>query len=1626
MKRIVTLILLFISTTVLHGQDMKLDYDNDSKWFWGLNLGGTWSSADVKYKTDLGWGLVLGKSFNYGIGKPISFDLRGRFLTGNWTGQDLSKRSGIDSTNAVYNPYYSVGQQPVLNHQTRATELSLELVLHFNNLRARTGWDPYIFGGIGYTWYRTKLNLYNDQALYNYDSLTTLSLDNSGFIDALDGSYETDANGSAMKAGWMPSVGIGLGYQFGPRFSMGIEHKTTFTRLDDFDGFKSPDGSYANDWYHYTSAYMRFQIRDHAPVRENTTNTNQNSLGNVNNYNGNTALPPVVDFTAPVTSGTTVSVPTYQIRANIKHVGSATNVVFRQNGNYITNFVFNPSTQSFECLVNLVPGQNVFELTGTNNLGSDHETTVINYVREQNNPPVITYTNPASSPATVQNQAFNLQATIANISQGNQATMTLNGQPVIFSYNAATTVVSTNLSLQLGTNIVTTTATNPFGTDQESITIIYQPVQTEPLPVVYFVDPNANPYTTSVPNFTINADVLNVAGSQNITFKQNGALNQNFVYNPQTDDFQSAVILNPGQNVFEIIATNSAGSAQASTIIIYNRAAPKPPIVTITNPANSPYNTSSPVFNLSATVLNVTQANQITVKLNNQNIAFGYNNVNSNVTANLNLAVGTNVVVVTGTNADGTDSKQVTIIYRQAQQLQPPVVTFTNPNANPYNSQQENITLTASVLNVANVQGVNVNVNGANVSNFTFANNTVTLPLSLLEGANVITVTGTNTAGTDSKAQTIIYRKPAVVQPPVVTFIDPATSPITVYNNTYGVRARVRFVQGASNITLKINGQPTTNFVYSASSEIMEFTTALVVGANVVEITAVNTAGQDQKSTTIIYRLNNPAVPPVVTITNPLTNPSTVNVNNAAVQATVLNVDGAQQIQVSVNGASLTNFTYNTANKQLSFTTNLNPGTNNVTITATNSAGTASDSRVINYVRQVTVTPPLVTFIQPAAPGTTVNVSGYTMRATVSNVTQAAQIVVVQDGQVVNPSLWSFDVASHEVLMNTNLNAGNNVFTITASNAGGSHTASTNIRYEVPVVVCDKPQVQITAPAASAMEVQNANFTVNATIQHIANANQVQLLVNGVLQSVGTYNATSKVFSKAITLNEGQNVIQIIATNACGEGNVSTVIVYKPAAAPCVPPTVSRIEPTSQTMTIEQASVLIRAAVGNVSNANEIKLYVNNAQVAFNYDAATHVVSATVNLIEGENTIRVDVTNACGTASVDWKITRKVCVAPKITVNTTSVPLNTTTYNDNLNFVAAISGVTSSNQITVQMNGQNINFVFNEQTGVLAINQALVIGANSFTITVQNNCGTDVLKFGITRRQEQTVQPPTVSIVNPATSPYTISQSGMTVQVTTTNVSSANQVSITVNGASTNFNFNAANGGVVFNASFNPGANVIIATVVNSAGTASDTKTVIYQEPVVVQAPVITLTNPASCPAVFNRGMQTISGTVTNITNASQVVMMYNGSPVNFTSSIANGVLNFSFQVNVTHTTVNIPLVITATNAGGSDSKMCAISIAAGNGNNGHGNNQDGVDESNPGQGGGGPNGQQGGDVDDENGNNGGGNNNGGNKGGGNKTINTPKPRPTTPVKPKPTTPTTTTPTPTTPKPSTPVRPARP
>ncbi|MCX8486274.1 MAG: hypothetical protein ORN53_03700 [Crocinitomicaceae bacterium] len=141
----------------------------------------------------------------------------------------------LDSYNVDSNSIY------VNNFQTDVRRLALELVLHMNGIREKTGIDPYVFGGIGLTWTQTYGDLLytiDSSSLYDYTALQQTGPIGPQLPSTLDGLYETRLDGGLdhqYKVKWMPSLGFGLGYQVGKRTSLGIEHKTTFTRGDSFD-----------------------------------------------------------------------------------------------------------------------------------------------------------------------------------------------------------------------------------------------------------------------------------------------------------------------------------------------------------------------------------------------------------------------------------------------------------------------------------------------------------------------------------------------------------------------------------------------------------------------------------------------------------------------------------------------------------------------------------------------------------------------------------------------------------------------------------------------------------------------------------------------------------------------------------------------------------------------------------------------------------------------------------------------------------------------------------------------------------------------------------------------------------------------------------------------------------------------------------------------------------------------------------------------------------------------------------------------------------------------------------------------------------------------------------------------
>ena len=480
-----------------------ISYDTQSKWFFGINAGATWSSTDVKKVNSGGYGFTFGRSYNYDYGKRISFDLRGRFLTGTWVGQDTNAFSLVNYSGGPLSAYQLDSSSVYVNNfQTDVKRLSLELVLHLNNLHERTGFDPYIFGGIGVTWSQTYGDLLqgDSASIYDYSSLLQNGPIGPQLSTTLDGIYETRLDGGSnhsYQAKWMPSLGFGLGYQIGKRASIGIEHKTTFTRADYFDGYISTSPRTKNDWYHYTSAYIKVHFKSRG-----NGHTSSNNASNINNYSTTTNCPkPVVTLLSG--NNKTVTNSQYRLEFNVSNLNNASGITLYNDQNQPILFNYNAASQLVDANVQLHIGQNTFRLTANNNCGNetaDVLVTLLNCVT-----PTAVFTNPTGGAITVKSSDFAFSAMIQGSVQANNIKLLMNGMALNgATFNPSNGLLQKALVLNPGVNTIQLTVSNDCGTNTYTATIQYDncvPVQ------VQFLNPSASGTTINSASFNLSASV---------------------------------------------------------------------------------------------------------------------------------------------------------------------------------------------------------------------------------------------------------------------------------------------------------------------------------------------------------------------------------------------------------------------------------------------------------------------------------------------------------------------------------------------------------------------------------------------------------------------------------------------------------------------------------------------------------------------------------------------------------------------------------------------------------------------------------------------------------------------------------------------------------------------------------------------------------------------------------------------------------------------------------------------------------------------------------------------------------------------------------------------------------------
>jgi len=1380
MKKIYALLLFALCLFKVSAQNVNY---SSSKWFWGFNYGGTWHSTDIDFERYNGWGLTLGRSYNYDYGQRVSFDLRGRFLSGQWYGQDQSIATLTDYVNPVLSSYLIGNNSYVHNFRSDVRELDLELVLHAASLRERTGLDPYIFGGIGLTWQQTWTDAFDTLGIYDYNSLDPSQNINTQLIGTLDGIYETRLDGlqnNDWAVNWMPSLGFGLAYHKG-RVSIGVEHKTTFTMGDQFDGL-APVAMYdynpriKNDWYHYTSGFIQFHFKGNAgqqtePIREN------NTVGNINNYTQNCPSPVISMVGQPQSS---VSVSSILLRYDIANVNNAQNIQLTNSLGQALPFNFNAQTGRLEATIALMPGMNTIQLVAQNACGSKTQVFQIEQVNCQL--PTVQIIESSNANSTIHESSYNLTATLSGSLNANQIQILHNNMSVNgAAFNSNNGLLQRIITLVPGNNIIQITASNACGSASDQINLFYDDCQS---PQLSWIQPNAPGATTNLANYTIQA---NINGSHNggqvIVLHNNNPIN----YTKTGKTISANLQLSPGMNTFQISYSNICGTDQINSSINYQNCTA--PIITITSPAaNTTLNNVG--LRLRATAVNVTNRNNIKIIFNGvEQTNFTFNATNGQLELNTQLLNGTNAITIIASNDCGSDVESFSYNYEDCQA---PIINLQNNLNNtsvtsPLVVTNSNLNLSATLLNMPNQNGISITNNGQTIGFLYSANSLLNATINLQPGLNQIVLSASRSCGQASKTIFVRFEN---CQSPEITLLHPTASGTSTNNAAFNFKASLVNTSASSSIVLKLNG---ANVPYNLNNNIVTSTINLIPGANTITLQATNACGNDLESVVINYVQ---CQAPQIAVLSAIPNGASTANQTVTFTASISNTF-ANQIQFKLNGQTVQ---YSFNNNQLIANLTLQEGLNSISLVANNDCG--SDIELWNITYNP-CTPPQILNTNPSASNQTATQTA-TINAQVSGINNANQISLLQNGNAIG-----FNFVNGSLQATLSLLNGNNTITLSTSNDCGSAQHIWNFNY----LPCIAPMITLNNGDLNGTTVASSALSLSAQVTAL-NSSQISVSLNG--QTGQPFSLQNQSLTAALNLQPGPNIIVLQGQNSCDRANVTLNINYVPCAAP-------QISFAQAAGSLTNPTLQFSATVSNISNSQNVNLLVNNQVHPFNFSNGN--LSATIQLQDGSNNIKVSAQNNCGmgTESVQYAYTSP-CVQPSVDITSPAAGLFGQS-NPAVILTATVSQISNINGIQVLNNGLQI-YGATLSANQLSVPMQLQAGINNITITATNTCGSDTEVREI--RYEPCSPPSVIQQMEFANNSIT-GQSIFTYNVQIVNYTANMTITFSMNGEQLN-GFSNNLGNILAEVSLQPGLNSLVLTVTNDCGTTTDTYLITFDQ----------------------------------------------------------------------------------------------------------------------------------------------------------------------------------------------------
>lgn len=884
----------------------------------------------------------------------------------------------------------------------------------------------------------------------------------------------------------------------------------------------------------------------------------------------NTA-PAVLITTPPTANHVTSTSPITVIGAATDQapgVVSAITVVNSTTGasSVVTTTGIGTSNATLSAPVNLVIGTNSVVVTATDD--GLNSTSVTLTITLDPTAPAVTITGPTGSDTYVSGTGTLPLSGVASDNRGvtqvawsltalgfppSNGVATLSGPPTSCTWS-----VSPAIPLHLGLNHITVTASDQAGNStQDTLDVTYDTT----VPDITITTPtSATTFITTTTPILISGNASDVGSTVKVvTWSKNSSSGPASGTATGTTSWSAgAVALDPGANVFTVIATDDAGNTRSDAITIFLDT--QLPTVLITSPtANPTMSTTSATVTLGG----LAGDDILVTAVNWQSVGATTKSGTATGTtfwsvASIPLDPGNNVITVRSVDGAGqlSNPKTLTISYDPTG----PIVTIAVPSTNPFSTTTTPVSMSGTAsdnIAVTEVFWVNASTGGIGSASGT-TNWSALCPLT--SGSNVILVTAKDAAGNFTTASTTVIYDPAA---PLVTITGPTTgisfttgtTPITISGVTsddIGVTS-VAWTTDAAVV-------PSSGFATGSLLPDWSASIPLAPGSNLLTFTATDGVGRTGITRiTVIYD----PVLPQVTISAPSAQPTYLSTISPIALGGVASDNLNLQIVKWVNSTTGTNGTAQGLGAWSVPSVPLQTGPNVITVTATdgvNNNGSATITVIYDGVAPAVAittlgpdpfTDPYSTTTRPLPISGTASDNLNLASVTWTNSLGGGGTATLTP--VVAPTSYTWNASAY-------LLPGANLITVTAQDAHGQSTSTTVTINFTPEIAPPTISIELPSNTGSA-----TSLTQLSAVSGYADDNVGVVAVTWRNQTTGvrgsaTLSAPGPLgvpWAASIPLTNGTNVIVATAVDDAGNTTTATISIDFDSGADVSTPSIS-------------------------------------------------------------------------------------------------------------------------------------------------------------------------------------------------------------------------------------------------------------------------------------------------------------------------------------------------------------------------------------------------------------------------------------------------------------------------------------